>query len=413
VLLGALDLALIYKYNKADFCSSSLCIFKSILAYFDNKLSRFTSESYTSRARKIALKYPFISTVWIQVNFWTLAYLLLFAIVYLGSRGLFRNLGLEYDFSFLPPFFLALFLGAGYGLIMGVVYFYFDGPFFRDRPFWRIVLYQLILSMITLSILLAFMRFQYIDLLAHYLLNENNIIITQAGWPFFYSMIIIYTIIMSILIGFINQMNKKFGPGILIPMFLGRFRVPREVEHIFMFLDLKNSTSIAEKLGHVKYSELVRDCFVDINLIVQKHNAFIYQYVGDEIVLSWDILDGLNNADAIRFYYSCRKQFYERENYYQSKYGLLPEFKAGAHSGKVTVVEVGEIKRDLAFHGDALNVASRIENLCTALNKDLLISETLKSMLGKVSGIEFHSIGLQDLKGKKESLEIFEVIPTN
>lgn len=372
-------------------------------------MSRITPDSYTTNARKIALRYPFLSTVLTQVNFWTLAYLLLFLVVYLGSRGIFRNFGLEFEFSFLPPFFLALSLGAGYGLIIGSVYYFFDGRLFRDRPFWRIVFYQLILSLLTIFVLLTIMRFQYLDYLAQHILSEKNLIITQAGWPFFYAMIVIYTIVMSVLNGFINQMNKKFGPGILIPMFLGRFRKPSETERLFMFLDLKNSTSIAEKLGHLRYSELVRDCFVDINLLVQKHFAFIYQYVGDEIVLGWEADNGLREANVLSFYFSCKEQFRQRKGYYMDKYGLIPEFKAGAHIGVVTVVEVGEIKRDLAFHGDTLNVASRIENLCTSLNKDLLISETLKSRLPFNASFDFASIGEQVLKGRKAALEIFEV----
>ena len=60
-------------------------------------------------------------------------------------------------------------------------------------------------------------------------------------------------------------------------------------------MDLNASTTIAEKLGHIKYSEFIRDSFQDINLIVSSFNAEIYQYVGDEIVLTWQIQDGINN----------------------------------------------------------------------------------------------------------------------
>ena len=49
-----------------------------------------------------------------------------------------------------------------------------------------------------------------------------------------------------------------------------------------------------------------------------------------------------------------------------SKYGETPIFNAGMDAGVVTVTEIGDIKRDLAFHGDVLNTAARIQGLCNS-----------------------------------------------
>lgn len=92
---------------------------------------------------------------------------------------------------------------------------------------------------------------------------------------------------MGLVISFISQMNKKFGPGVLIPLLLGKYRHPQEEERIFMFMDLESSTSHAENLGHIKYSALIRDSFLDISRALSKNRAEVYQYVGDEIVVSW------------------------------------------------------------------------------------------------------------------------------
>jgi len=89
------------------------------------------------------------------------------------------------------------------------------------------------------------------------------------------------------MISFLIQINTKFTPGVLILLLMGRYDNPKEEERIFIFLDLKSSTTHAEKLGHVKYSKLIRDCFLHINYISVKYRAEIYQYVVDEIVLSW------------------------------------------------------------------------------------------------------------------------------
>ena len=100
---------------------------------------------------------------------------------------------------------------------------------------------------------------------------------------------------MTLVISFINQVNKKYGPGVLVPLLLGKYRNPQEEERIFMFMDLKSSTTVAEELGHLKYSSFIRDCFMDINQVLLPFNAQVYQYVGDEIVVTWTVSDGLKD----------------------------------------------------------------------------------------------------------------------
>ncbi|MDH3650787.1 MAG: hypothetical protein OEQ53_13970, partial [Saprospiraceae bacterium] len=94
---------------------------------------------------------------------------------------------------------------------------------------------------------------------------------------------------------FILQVSEKLGQGVLANFLLGKYHRPTEVDRIFMFLDLKSSTSYAEKLGHLRYSELIQDCFYDLTEVVAKHRAQIYQYVGDEAVLIWKIQNGLKD----------------------------------------------------------------------------------------------------------------------
>lgn len=66
---------------------------------------------------------------------------------------------------------------------------------------------------------------------------------------------------------------------------------------------------------------------------------------------------------------------------YTNKYGLNPEFKAGVNSGSVTVAEVGEMKREIVYHSDAINTALKIQDVCQDYDKDLLISEVMKKKL--------------------------------
>lgn len=107
-------------------------------------------------------------------------------------------------------------------------------------------------------------------------------------------------------------------------------------------------------MGHKQYSNLIRDCFLDINHVSVKYNAEIYQYVGDETVLSWLMNDHSNPENSINFYFATKDNFLTRKDYYLKEYGIMPEFRAGLHQGVVTCVEAGDIKREIAYHGDPL-----------------------------------------------------------
>lgn len=78
--------------------------------------------------------------------------------------------------------------------------------------------------------------------------------------------------------------------------------MPIEEDRTFMFLDLNNSTGIAERLGHVKYSRFLQKCFDDLNQVLQKYDAQIYQYVDDEVVLTWKNEDVIKKRRMIELY---------------------------------------------------------------------------------------------------------------
>ena len=77
------------------------------------------------------------------------------------------------------------------------------------------------------------------------------------------------------------------------------------------------------------------------------------------------------------FYFAFKGRIDDKTGYYQETYGLVPEFKAGVNIGIATVTEVGDIKREIAYHGDVLNTAARIQGVCNQYGKKLLISEHL------------------------------------
>lgn len=212
-----------------------------------------------------------------------------------------------------------------------------------------------------------------------------------------------------LLVNFVVQTIKKFGVNNLFNFISGKYQQPVVEDRIFLFMDLKSSTTYAEKLGNIKYSQLIKDCFDDINLLVDKYKAEIYQYVGDEVVLTWKTDKVLKSHEYISIFYAFRQKLAKRSPHYLRKYDMIPEFKAGIHGGTVTVAEIGNIKRDIAYHGDVLNTASRIQSICNEYGELLLVSGELLERTGKLNGFKSKSIGEVQLKGKLQRVNVCAV----
>lgn len=87
---------------------------------------------------------------------------------------------------------------------------------------------------------------------------------------------IVFWMLIVILAYFYQEMNNKFGPGQLQKIFLGKFNTPVEEERIFMFLDLKSSTTIAEQLGGVQYHLFLKELFSDVTTPILETSGEIY-----------------------------------------------------------------------------------------------------------------------------------------
>lgn len=110
-----------------------------------------------------------------------------------------------------------------------------------------------------------------------------------------------------------------------------------------------------------------------------------------------------------RFFYAFQERLKAKKEYFQLHYGVCPEFKAGVHCGQVTVAEVGEIKTEIAYHGDVLNTASRIQSLCNQYEKQLLVSESILQRLDENDRRLATFVAEAELRGKEATTKIYSL----
>jgi adenylate cyclase len=221
--------------------------------------------------------------------------------------------------------------------------------------------------------------------------------------------IFLFAFTISFFMNFMVQINDLLGKGVLLSYITGKYHKPKMEERFFMFLDLESSTTIAETIGPVKYHEFMNSYFFDINDPVIESKGEIYQYVGDEVVISWQKAKGIKNANCIKCYFDIKDKLDSLQKKYIKEFGLIPGFKAGIHFGEVVIGEVGDSKKEIVFHGDVMNTASRIQGQSKVLNKQLLISDDALRYLNLKDLFSAENIGKFRLKGKEQQTEIFNI----
>ncbi|WP_438425674.1 adenylate/guanylate cyclase domain-containing protein [Aquimarina macrocephali] len=327
---------------------------------------------------------------------WTIAFIFLSIVRGEGTKEL-GSIQMEVWRAILASFFM----GPIFGSISGIAQILTEEHGYKQIAFQKLLI---------LRFLFAILFVASIILLAYFIFGEDIGLLQFAFEPGSFA-IYLYIVSVDIFMFGLRQVNLFLGSDNLWKLFRGRFYTPREEKRIFMFLDLQSSTMHAENLGHVEYSKMIQDCFIDLGISVESE-AEIYQYVGDEVILTWKLQDGIRGQNCLKVYFNFKQRLNKRKEYYLKNYNCIPHFKAGMNSGIVTVAEVGKYKKEIAYHGDTINTAARIQGQCNELKQEFLISESLKNDLNNL-GFVFSELGSIELKGKGSQTRLYAVNQTN
>jgi adenylate cyclase len=214
--------------------------------------------------------------------------------------------------------------------------------------------------------------------------------------------------IMTLLTILIIEVTDKYGPGGFWSMMRGKYNKPIIENRIFVFLDINDATTIAEKLGHTRYFRLLREFFSDITIPILANSGEIYQYVGDEVVLSWKNtpLNKIKCLKCIRHAFFILKR---KEARYRKRFGVAPSFKTGIHAGEVTAGIIGIVKKDLVYSGDTLNTTARIRGKCHDLNKQFVLSGDFMIDFHTPHSFRIEEIGEMEFKGREEKEKLYSL----
>ncbi len=286
---------------------------------------------------------------------------------------------------------------------------------FRSRNSLSVTfLFQLISFLLVFSVMAFFIGLYYYSAIKG--LNPANAIYYLNTFTF--NPTVLFLLITGIMIKFslvfIFEVQRRLGYGMFWKFVIGHYKKPKEENRIFIFIDLVSSTECSEKLGHVKYSEFLQECFYIMGSTIVNTKGYIYQYVGDEVIISWEANKPRNFLRAIDFLYLYNDEIHRKKNFFLKEFGIVPQFTASLNSGKIMVAEVGFIKSEVAYHGSVLNTAARLQKQCRTYNAKLLATENFIKNI-KIINADYSFTFLDEVQfaGKQKKEQIFKIDRTS
>src|SRR5262249_17235560 len=149
-----------------------------------------------------------------------------------------------------------------------------------------------------------------------------------------------FFVILAVIFQFVIQINRMIGANVLRYFIGGVYHRPTAEGRIFLFLDLEGSTQLAERMGSARYFELLRRCVDDLTEPLLETEGEIYQYAGDEVVVTWRVEDGRRASNCVRCFFEVRRAIASRAARYERDFGAVPRFRGGLHGGTVTAGEI-------------------------------------------------------------------------
>lgn len=206
---------------------------------------------------------------------------------------------------------------------------------------------------------------------------------------------------------FVLEVSTIVGRRTLRNIVLGRYHRPRSEERFFLFVDIAGSTALAERIGPAAVHRFLSRVFRLASDSIDDYGGEIYQYVGDEIVVTWTATEGRDAARPIACLFAIRAALDEAAPRFQRDFGIAPGIRAALHAGPVITGEIGVSKRDIVFHGDVMNTASRLEQATRDLDRHFLVSADALRRLAGTERYALEALGSRALRGRAAPVDVY------
>ena len=180
-----------------------------------------------------------------------------------------------------------------------------------------------------------------------------------------------------------------------------------KTEMSVMFCDIRSFTELSESMTPEETFKFLNAYLKRVGPIIRNNNGFIDKFMGDGIMA----LFPLNPEDAVLAAVQMQSAVMEY-NVLRTKSNYKPiQIGIGIHVGNLMLGTIGEANRmDATVISDAVNLASRLEGLTKIYGAPILISDATFQRIKNQDNYQYRMLGRVQVKGKKESVGILEII---
>lgn len=178
-------------------------------------------------------------------------------------------------------------------------------------------------------------------------------------------------------------------------------------EATVIFCDIRNYTALCDELASEQIEELLRLYFAAGDETAERFGEELDKYVGDEIMLHFEHRAGLepHAVRAVRWSLAMQKA---AAGIHASGIAGDIGFRVGIGicTGPVRIGTVGARRRlQPTVIGDAVNVASRLQEVTKVVGRDIVMAESTWRLLGEAFATEL--IGDVNVRGKRRPIRIY------
>jgi len=174
------------------------------------------------------------------------------------------------------------------------------------------------------------------------------------------------------------------------------------------FSDLRSFTARTASLGARDTVALLNQWFGVVGEAVEAEGGEILKFIGDAALVVFPVLDG-DDRDACRRALSSARRTRAGVGSVETPDGRPIEFGVGLSLGEVAYGNIGAPQRlDFTVIGDTVNLAARLEGLCSALGEPVLADPAFADAVA----LPMHPLGPHPLKGLSTPVEVFRPCAT-
>jgi adenylate cyclase len=188
----------------------------------------------------------------------------------------------------------------------------------------------------------------------------------------------------------------------------------QSVEAVLFFTDLRGFTALADALPGRDLIALLDDCFDCMVRPVVARGGEVLKFLGDGLLAIFRIEDRPSAETCAAALEAAKEALALMASLAETRRARslpTPDLDIALHVGHVNYGNVGaDARLDFTVIGPAVNEASRIERLCDALGRHLVMSQSF-ARAADASRHELVSLGRHRLRGVREETELFGLAP--